>query len=67
MCHIPVLKKYLSDRYGILIGYFNPAMGSFTGHRLPPSPGQKYPSAQFGIITVDMGYILGPNWNLCIT
>ena len=27
-------------------------------------PGQKFPSDQFGIITVDMGYFLGPNWNL---
>ena len=30
-------------------------------------PGQKYSREQFGIIIVDMGYFLGPNWNLCIT
>ena len=32
-------------------------------------PGQTFPSVHFGIITVhvDMGYFLGPNWNLCIT
>ena len=30
-------------------------------------PGQKFPSNQFDIITVYMGYFLGPNWNLCIT
>ena len=29
-------------------------------------PGQKFPSDQIGIITVDMGYFLGPNWNLYV-
>ena len=36
-------------------------------HYRLPTYEQKFPSDQFGTISVDMGYFLGSNWNLCIT